>query len=152
MMKWLTSALLLLSAFVFAGCQSDGEIIATGVKIEFVRIERAGDGSARVTWRVTNPNVVPYLIHHSTHKLTLDGQTIGTVSDNVPLGVPSRNQVEQTTDLNFANADARARLADLAAKGSAGYNAQTSVWFLLFDDDQVKSEFSESGTVPIIAK
>ncbi len=138
--------------FALAGCTNVSEIIASGLKIELVRVTRAADGSCQVTWRIRNPNVVPYLVDHAVHKLTLGGAVVGTINVTDRIAVPRESQVEQTHALTPAGADTAARLAELAGRGSADYRVDSTVWLLIFDDEREKAALTGSGTVPVTAQ
>jgi len=152
MKNWLTPLLLVGSLFALAACGSNSEIIATGLKIELTRVERAGDGSIQVTWRVKNPNVVSYLIDRSAHKVKLDGVPLGTITDTVRLGVPAQSPVERTSVLTPANAQAAERLAQLATKSPASYTVDSTIFLLIYDDEILKATLSGAGSVPVSAK
>ncbi len=152
MKNWLTPLLLAASLCALAGCTSKSEVIATGLSVELTRVERAGDGTIRVAWRVNNPNVVTYLIDRVVHKVTLDGTVIGTVTDSGRLGVPARSAVDRTSVLVPAGGQTADNLARLAAKGSASYALESTVFLLLYDDEISKASFSGSGRVPVATK
>ena len=95
-MKKLTRLLLaVLLASSLSSCSNVSEIIAGELKVALSKIERAGDGTVQVTWRVENPNVVSYLISKGTHKIMLNGTLVGTIVQDTPMGIPASNQLER---------------------------------------------------------
>lgn len=149
MKQWITPVLAALSLFVFAACSNTSEIIATGLSVELNKIERTADGRVEVSWQLNNPNVVPYLVDRVSHKVTLDGEEIGTISDSTRLGLPKQGKEGRTNTLTLANAAAAERVAQAATRGSANYRLESTLWLLIVDDDIVKSTLSKSGTVPV---
>ncbi len=152
MKNWLTPLLLVLSLFALGACSSNSDIISTGLKIELTRVERDHDGAIHVTWRVRNPNVVSYLIDRSIHRVKLDGVVLGTINDNARLGVPPQSPAERTSVIQAAGAMGAEQFAQLAAKGSASYQVESTIQLLLYDDEISKSSLSNSGTVSVVAK
>ena len=152
MKNWLTPLLLIVSLFALSSCTNTSQIITTGLKVELTKVARSDDGTIHVTWQVRNPNVVSYLVDRSSHKVTLDGVSIGTFTDDVRLGVPAQNVVEHTNVLVPSNAQAAAQIAQLVAKGSASYQLDSVITLLLYDDDTSKSNLTGSGSVPVVAK
>jgi len=152
MKNWLTPLLLAMSLLALAACTSASEIIATGLKIELTQVERAGDGTIHVTWRVRNPNVVSYLVDRSIHKVTLDGVLVGTITDKVRLGVPPQSPADRTSVLTPVNAQVADHLVQLAAKGRASYNVDSTIFLLIYDDEITKASLSASGSVPVSTK
>lgn len=153
-MKHLFTPLLLLCLVLcgLTGCSHSTEIISAGLRVELTQIQRDSSGGVHVTWRVHNPNVVSYLFTKSTHKLTLNGTVIGTVSDTAPLGLPKFNQTDRTLPLVPAN-PAVAEIVDRAvAQGSAAYRLESTLWVLIVDEDTEKVPLNASGSVPVTAK
>jgi hypothetical protein len=153
-MKHLFTPLLLL-CLVFGGltgCSHNTEIISAGLRIELTQIQRDNAGGVQVTWRLHNPNVVSYLFTKSSHKITLNGTVIGTVSDTAPLGLPQFNQIDRTLPLVPAN-PAVAEIIDRAiAQGAAAYRLESTLVVLIVDEDTEKIPLSASGSVPVTAK
>lgn len=141
-----------LLVFGFSACTSTTQIIAGDLRVELARIERGGDGGVQVTWRVRNPNVVSYLLSKTSHKITLNGSIVGTVVDNLPLGVPAQNQMERTGMLVPASPAAGSVIDQAVAQGSAAYGMESVVMLLIIDDKFEKIKFTASGTVPVVAK
>lgn len=153
MKPWITPLLAALLLAAFASCHAgDSEIIARGLQIELVQVERAADGTVQVTWRMKNPNVVPYLVDHAAHKITLGGTLLGTVNDTARLGLPPQSQAERTNPLTPAGPDAAGRVAQLAGQGTATYQVDSTVFLLIVDDDIIKSVLTGTGSVPVTAK
>lgn len=144
--------LLLCVIGLVAGCSSASKVIAAGVQVELLRVQRPGSGPAKVTWRVNNPNVVHYLFTRSVLKVTLDGVAVGTVTDTSNLGVPAQSQAEFTSDLVVAGPAASQALDRAVAQGTAAYQIDCSLWMLLIDDDYEKIAQKASGTVAVSAQ
>ncbi len=135
----------------FSAC-SNPEFIASGIKLELTKIERASDGSVQVAWRVGNPNVFPYLLSKTSHKIKLNGVLVGVVTDNSPLGIPAQDHAECTGVLTPANPAAGATIEQAIAQGSAAYRLDSSVFVLLLDDKSEKVLMTSSGTVAVTTK
>ncbi len=148
MKNWLTPLLLVVSVLAFPGCTNTSAIIVTGLKLELAQVERTGDGAIQVTWRIKNPNIVPYLVDHTILKVTLDGVLVGTVTDGARLGVPPQSQAERTSVLTPADAGAAGRLT----AGTASYRVDSTIFLLIYDDDILKASLVGSGNVPVIRK
>jgi hypothetical protein len=142
-------ALVLVCGFTACGAPT---YITAGISIEATRIERAGDGTVRVTWHVKNPNVSAYLLARTNHKLSLNGTLVGTLSDTSPFGVPPQNQAERTTILTPVNPPADAVLQQAVAQGSAAYRLDSTVHLLIVEDKTEKIPLTHSGTVTVTAK
>lgn len=152
MKNWLTPLLLVVSLFILGACTSSSEIISTGLKIELTRVERASDGTISVTWRVRNPNVVSYLIDRSIHRVKLDGLVLGTITDTARLGVPAQSPAERTSVIAPNGAMSADQFAQLATKGTASYQVDSTVYLLIYDDEITKASLSGAGTVSVGAK
>ncbi len=152
MKNWLTPLWLIAALFVLSSCTNTSEIITTGLKVELTKVARSIDGTIHVTWKVRNPNVVSYLVDHSTHKVILDGTQVGTFTDDVRLGVPVQSEAEHTNVLVPSNAQAAEHVAQLVAKGSASYQLNSFIVLLLYDDETSKSTLVGSGSVPVVAQ
>lgn len=142
-------ALILVCGFTACGAPT---FITAGIRIEATRIERAGDGTVRVIWRVENPNVTSYLLEKSNHKLSLNGTLVGTFTDTVRFGVPARNHAERSSILTPVNPPAETVLAQAIAQGSATYHLDSMVHLLIVDDQIERIPLTHSGTVPVSAK
>jgi hypothetical protein len=142
-------ALVLLCGFTACGAPT---YITAGAKIAATSVERTGDGTVRVTWRVENPNVASYLLARTSHKLSLNGTLVGTLTDTSPFGVPAQSQVERTTVLTPVNPPADAVLQQAVAQGSAAYRLDSTVHLLIVEDKTERIPLTHSGTVPVTAK
>lgn len=136
----------------FSACTNVSQIIAGELRVALSRIERAGDGTVQVTWRVENPNVVSYLISKGTHKIMLNGTLVGTIVQDTPLGVPANNQLERTGLLVAAGPGAGPIIDQAVTQGSAAYQVESTVMILILDDKFEKVRLTRSGTVPVVAK
>jgi len=135
----------------FTACNSP-ESTTAGLKLELTSIERAGDGTVRVAWRVQNPNVFPYLLSKTASKLSLNGTLVATLTDDSPLGVPAQSRADRTAELKLANATATAVVDQAVAQGSAAYRVDSILTVLLLDEQTEKIRLTVSGTVPVTAK
>lgn len=136
----------------FSACSNVSQIIAGELKVALAKIERTGDGTVHVTYRVDNPNVVSYLISRGTHKIFLNGTLAGTMVDDTPLGIPANNQMERSGLLVVAGPAARPLIDQAVAQGSATYRVESTIILLILDDKFEKVHLTRSGTVPVVAK
>lgn len=143
--------LVALFAALGSGCNSSNTI-TVGLKVELTGLARAGDGSTQVSWRVVNPNVVPYLIAQSNHRVYLDGVLVGTITDKEATALPAHNHAARSTTLTTAGPAAERTLAAAAAAGSAAYRVESTVIIRLYGDTTERSSLSSAGTVPVSAK
>ena len=152
-MKKILSLLLLVLFLVggFTACSSPDATTA-GIRVELTGIERTGDGAVQVAWRVQNPNVFPYLLNKTTHKLTLNGTLVGTLTDTSPFGVPAQSHAERTGVLTPVKPPAGAVLDQAIAQGSATYRLDSMLIVLLLDEQIEKIPLTGSGTVTVTAK
>ena len=152
-MKQLITPLFLLGflAALTMGC-SNGQVITVGLKVELIGIQRAGDGTAQVTWRVNNPNVVSYLLSNTRHRIYLNGTLVGSAVDIEPTAFPAQTSVDRTAKLSLADAAAARVLSEAAAAGSASYRIDTQVIVLLYGDVTEKGSLTHAGTVPVTGK
>ncbi len=139
--------LLVLAAFL-AGCGSPNTT-TVGLKVELAGVARQADGHALVTWRVVNPNIVPYLLARVSHRIYLDGTLVGSVDDREALAIPSQTNQERTTALVSAGPAAERALAAAATAGSAAYRVESNVLVRLYGDTTEKGELRGAGTVPV---
>ena len=145
---------LLLALFLVCGFTACGsaDFLTAGLKIELTGIERMGDGSVHVSWRVQNPNVFSYLLDKTSHKVSLNGTLVGTLTDNAPLGVPAQNHAERTGVLTPAKSDVKAVIDQAVTQGSAAYRLDSALNVLLVEDKFERVALASSGTVPVTAK
>lgn len=150
MKKFLTPLFLAaLFALFGTGCNNTASITA-GLKVELTSIGRTADGGTQVSWRVVNPNVVPYLLAKSTHRIQLNGVLIGTLADNEALAVPAQTSLDRRHPLVVAGPAAERILA--AATDSTPYKMESVVTIRLYGDEVEKIQLTASGTVPVTAK
>lgn len=142
-------ALVLVCGFTACGAPT---YMTAGIKIEATAIERAGDGTVRVSWRVGNPNVTSYLLEKTAHKLSLNGTLVGTFADTTRLGVPPQSQAERTGILTIDNPAAEAILQQAVARGSAAYRLDSMIHLLIVEDKTEKIPLTHSGTVTVTTK
>jgi hypothetical protein len=138
-------------AVFLAGC--GGPNTATvGLKIELAKVVRQADGQVQVTWRVVNPNIVPYLLAQATHRIYLDGALVGSLDDREAIAIPAQTNLERTTALVPAGPGAERGLAAAATAGSAAYRVESTVIVRLYGDTTEKSTLQGAGTVPVTTK
>ena len=153
MKKCLLPLFLLVYGLVFqSGCNSNGTIIVVGLRIELTGIERTTDGTATVSWRVMNPNVAPYLLARTSHKIYLNGTLVGTTVDNEPMAVPARNNAGKTSKLILAGPAAGRLLAEAVGHGPVSYRLDSSLLVLIYNDTTEKSSLSSTGPVTVSSK
>jgi hypothetical protein len=146
------SVLLLLALVAFAaGCKNYVIPTTAGLHVDLISLQRAGD-EVHVTWRVRNPNVVAYVLTQTSHRITLGGTPIGTVTDKERVGVPSQNELERSGVLVPSSPAAREAINQAVAKGSAAYTLDSTLWMLVLDDKIEKFSRPSSGTIPVTAK
>jgi hypothetical protein len=143
--------LLVCGAFFQGGCTNAGTIVVVGLRIELTGIERAGDGSATVTWRVQNPNVAPYLVSRTTHKIYLNGTLVGTVKEDDAMAVPAQNNASKTSKLVLAGGADRL-LADAAGHGPVSYKVDSTIVVVIYGDASEKGGLTGTGTVSVTNK
>lgn len=143
--------LTLLFAFVAAGCGGPNTT-TVGLNVELGGVSRSGDGKVEATWRVVNPNIVPYLVAQATHRVYLDGVLVGTVSSKDALAVPARSKAEQNSPLLLAGPAAERAVTAAAAAGSAAYRMESTIIVRLYGDSTDKTELRGAGTVKVTAK
>lgn len=146
MKKWLTPLFAVIAALLLGGCASNSQIIAQGLKFELTQIQRSADGTVEVSYRISNPNVVSYLVDRSSHKLLLNGEVAGTIVDTARVGVAATSKVDRKVALTPAAGD---RLTAALRQGSASYRLESNVWLLMLDDEVEKASLTASGTVPV---
>ena len=141
-----------LLAVLLCGCSSSDNVVSVGLRIELNGVERAADGTVQVSWQVANPNVVPYLVSHTTLKVYLDGAYLGMANDEEPLGVAPSSHAGRTSRLSGGDAAAAQAVAAAGVKGSGNYRVDSVVVLRLYDEAVQRALFSNSGTVPVTAK
>lgn len=153
MKKFLAPLALLLGGLLFpAGCTNTGAIIVTGLRVELIAIERAGDGTVTLAWRMVNPNVTPYLIAEVSHKISLNGAPVGTTSDLQPMAAPAQNHADRTSRLTLAGAAAERLIADALSQGSASYRVESVLTIQLYGEMTEKGNLTGTGSVKVTGK
>src|SRR6478735_3128151 len=152
MKKWITPLLVVAALLVSAGWRSTGDIVGTGLIVDLVKIQQTAPDAYVVTWRLENPNVVPYVIDHSVHRLSIDGAPVGTLEEKDRFGVPPQTTVEHSIALTLNGAAAKEKMALALANGKADYQLDSAAWLLLVDDNLTKYNRTRTGTVPVVAK
>jgi hypothetical protein len=151
-MKKFLAPLFLLTLFAAfaAGCGSTGNIMV-GLKTELTGIDHTAGGT-QVSWRLVNPNVVPYLVAKATHRIYLDGVLVGTIHDDETVAVPAQNNLDRRHPLQAAGPAAERALAAASAAGSASYRVESSLLIRLYGDTTEKTSLTSSGKVPFTGK
>lgn len=150
-MKKLSALLLLALVALAAGCKNYVIPTTAGLHVDLISLQRAGQ-EVHVTWRVRNPNVVAYVLTQTSHRISLGGVQLGTVTDKDRIGVPSQNEVERHGVLVPASPAASEAINQALAKGSAAYTLESTFWMLVLDDKIEKFTRPSSGTIPVTAK
>ena len=141
--------LLALLAAMLTGCTNSSRLVATGLGVELTRIERAGDGTVSVSWRVDNSNIVAYLLSRVSHKIYLNGAYLGTVVDEEPLAVPAGTNAGRTSKLIHGDAAGLGMLAEAVTRGSANYRVDTKIVIRIYDQTVENAVLANSGLVPV---
>ena len=144
--------LLALVTIFQSGCKTGNSIVVTGLRIDLTGIERTADGTTTVNWRVANPNVTPYLIGRSTHKVFPNGSLVGTLTEKNAMAVPAQTNTNATGRLVVAGAEAEKLLASLAGQGPASYRVESSVIVVIYGDTEDKGDFVSTGSVRVTTK
>jgi LEA14-like dessication related protein len=153
MKRFLLPLCLLLSGVFFqGGCTNAGTIVVVGLRVELTGIERSADGSATVTWRVQNPNVAPYLVARTNHKIYLNNTLVGSVDDREPMAVPAQSNASQTSKLVLAGAAADRLLADAAGHAPVSYKVDSKIEVVIYGDSSEKGGLTGTGTVAVTNK
>jgi hypothetical protein len=152
MKKLFAPLLWLVAALLLGGCASNTQIVVAGLRADLVRVQRSSAGEVQVTWRVRNPNVVPYVLTRASLKISFNGQSLGVVNDQTRLGVPINNAIEHTAVLTQPSAEAGQLVTQALAQGSASYALDANFWVLLVDDKEEKFQLKAAGTVPVTAQ
>jgi hypothetical protein len=153
-MKRLPLPLLLLAALAAfgGGCQNVGELVVSGLHVELKTIQRHGTGATTADITLVNPNVVSYLIAGINAKVYLNGTFVGTLAQDVPLGLPKQSQLDQTATLKPAGAAAEQVLDEAAHHGTASYRLDTMLDIQVVGTKHERGEVTQSGTVAVTNK
>ena len=152
MKKFLTPFFLVtLFAALAAGCGGPNTAMV-GLKVELTGLTRNGEGNTQVSWRVVNPNIVPYLVAQANHRIYLDGVLVGTITDREAAALPAQSKAERTNPLVIAGPTAERALAAAATAGTAAYRLESSVTIRLYGETTDRSDLRATGTVPVTAK
>jgi hypothetical protein len=153
MKNYLTPLLLLVcGVLLLGGCVNTGAVVVTGLRVELTGIERAGNGSILVSWRVVNTNITPYLLARVSHKIYLNGTLAGTTLDTDPMGVPAQAHAAKSTKLTLASPAVKRILTEAAAQGSASYRVDSILTIQIYADADEKGELTNSGSVKVTSK
>ncbi len=147
MKKLFAPLLLALTALFVTGCSSNMQIITGGLRAELLRLQRLPGGDVQVTWKLSNPNVVPYVITRANLKISLDGKPVGELTEPRRFAVPAQNLAEQTSVLSAASLTDAALLEQALSRGSAAYSLNATIWILMLEDKEEKFRADSSGTV-----
>jgi hypothetical protein len=142
---------LTLFLFVAAGCSSSNRIVV-GLQVQLTAITCTADGGADVSWRLSNPNIVPYLLAETTHRITLNGVLLGTLRNKAPVAIPAQAIIEGTAHLVPEGPAAAQAIKAALAAGSASYHTETDLLIRLYGETTDKGTLVGSGTVTVTAK
>jgi len=153
MKKFLLPLVLLAGAMIFqGGCTNAGKIVVLGLRIDLTGIERTADGTTTATWHIDNPNVAPYLLSTTNHKVFLNGTLVGTITDNTPMAIPTQSAASKTGKLVVAGPEAERILAAAIGHGPVSYRLETNLVVVLYGDSTEKGSLTGSGSVAVTAK
>jgi hypothetical protein len=144
--------LALLSTLSLSSCNSNSQVIATGLEVEVTGITQASDGSATVSWQFKNTNVVAYLFSQISLQVSLNGTPLGSIVEKDPLPVPASSNAGRTAKVTTLDAAASRALAEAVKAGSANYHIDAQITILVYDNMKEKSVLANSGTVPVKAE
>lgn len=144
-LRFLASFLSLGCLALLTGCGSSGQL--RGISVNLDRITPGPNGSATATLRFINENVVPVGISTSKHKVSINGQSLGTLNSQQPLGLPQLTTATQ--EVTFTLTPAQADLLRKAAPGGA-YRIE-SVLFVSNGEDRLDVKSQGQGTVDLSA-
>lgn len=147
MKKLFAPLLLVIAVLLTAGCSSNMQIVTAGLRAELLRVQRLPTGDVQVTWRLNNPNVVPYVITRATLKVSLDGKPVGEFTETRRFAVPAQNVAEQTSVLAGTAVTDSAAVEQALRKGNVSYSAAATIWILMLEDKEEKFRSEASGNV-----
>lgn len=113
-----------------------------GMRIELMSIERASDGSATATVQVVNPNLVAYNLVSATHKISLDGRTVGVLHITRATGVAPQSVAAQSGVMELEK-------GAVISGGAASYRLDSKFIVRIYADATRDSKLTGSGTVVI---
>lgn len=122
------------------GCSNPPAMI--GLRMELTSIELAVDGSTTATVQIINPNLVAYNLVSATHKIILDGRTVGVLNITRATGVAPQSVAPQSGTLDLDKGTALAR-------GAAAYRMDSKFVVRVYGDATRDAKLSSSGTVVI---
>ncbi|MBI2517468.1 MAG: hypothetical protein HYV95_11225 [Opitutae bacterium] len=128
---------------LLAGCGTNTKV--RGLSIELVKLEQAADGTFTATLRYTNPNVVAYNVASSTHKLSLNGKSVGTIVADDAVGIPQQFTLTHTGRLKLANGTS-------LPSGPASYQMSSALTLRLYGDAMDRATFTSAGTTEIVTR
>ncbi|HEY4248337.1 MAG TPA: hypothetical protein VGM64_15925 [Lacunisphaera sp.] len=144
--------LALLSTLFLSSCNSNSQVIATGLEVEVTGITQASDGSATVSWQFKNTNVVAYLFSQISLQVSLNGTPLGSIVEKDPLPLPASSNAGRTSKVTTLDATASHALAEAVKAGSANYHIDAQITILVYDNVKEKSVLGNSGTVTVKAE
>jgi hypothetical protein len=127
---------------LLTGC---GSVPLTGFTVELLKIEQAADGSATVTMRLVNPNVVSYNVESSTNTVFLNGKPAGTIKVVRPEGIAPQSSITVTGTFTTIQ-------GYTLVSGPASYRLEATLVILLYGDSKEKQKLSGAGTVEVSVK
>ena len=154
MKKLLTPfVLLLLGCLLFpSGCNNTGRIVVAGLRVETTGLERSSDGTTRVTWRMVNPNIAPYLLTRVSQKVFLNNTLVGTILDKEAMAVPAQDHASRTSRLVPAGPAADRLIAEAVGQGPVSYRMEAELMIQLYGETIEKGEISGAGSVKVTGK
>jgi hypothetical protein len=153
MKNLLTPLLLACSVLCLAGCSGFTQgATAIGLSVEVTGVNRAADGAVEVSFRLDNPNIVPYLLAETTHRIFLNGTLIGIHRNLQAVALPAQTKLEGMARLIPEGPAAVRAVNDAVAAGSASYRTETALLIRLYGETTDKGTLVGTGTVAVTAK
>jgi hypothetical protein len=123
-----------------SGCASHE--LLQGLTVELASVERTEGGEASVTVRFVNATVVALNMASSTHKIFLNGQPVGTLTLDEPLGIPAQSTMPQTGTMKLA--------AGLAlASGETAYRLESVLSIRTYGTNKEVQKLVSTGTAAV---
>ena len=108
----------------------------------------AADNQAVLTLHIANENVVAVGIASSTHRLSLNGTSVGTAVSSTPIGIQSLAAATQEASVRFDNPALIRQLANAPGAKTVSYKLESDLTVTAGDDTiHVKSVYE--GTLDL---
>ena len=136
--------LLALGLLVFAGCASGPKI--SRITVFVTDIKPVGD-TLVLSLRYANDNTIPLVLSRSVHAIALDGETIGRIVSEQPVGLPPLASATQEIELP---GEISAQIRKLARKADEpmSYVVESKLTFQFTDDTLVQTTVNKGHLAP----